>query len=101
MATSAIRPKFAVVNIVCPVAVSAFTFGCLHFLERSSMAVITRDVDVGSVKCEVRLHVVVECPSIPVNRVVTAVALTVEVATVRVVFLVTGNALGICLAKYL
>ncbi len=62
------------------------------------MTVITGDVNVSAVKREVGLYVVIENPQVPGDWVVAGIALSGEIATVRVVVFVAvgADAVDVC-----
>ena len=63
------------------------------------MAIVAGDVHVGAVQNEISLSSVIKQPQIPGHRVVTTTAVLFEIATVRVVFLMAGDALDVGLGK--
>ena len=82
MATTTVGSEFSVVNIVCSVTVSAVITGCAHRSQRTAMTVVAGDFHVRTLEGESRLHVVVEQPQVPCNRVVARLALIFESALV-------------------
>jgi len=56
------------------------------------VAIVTANLDMGAVKLEVGLQVVIECPHFPTNGVVAGVAAILKIFFVRVIFTVAGNA---------
>jgi len=65
------------------------------------VAVVTGNVHVRAVQKEIGLSVVIEQPKIPGDRVVTTTAVLFEIATVRVVFDMAGNAFDVGVGKEL
>jgi hypothetical protein len=79
-------------DIVGAVAGMTATINGLHFRQRASMAVITGDLDVSALQWKVGLNVVIENPDVPRDRVVACAAAIIEMPVMRIIFLVTGNA---------
>ena len=65
------------------------------------MALLTKNIDVRSIKPKVRLYVVIECPYLPGNGVVAGVAALMEIAVVRVVLTVAGHTIAVFMAERL
>ena len=78
-------------DIIGAMAVATATTGRHHLVQRASVAVFTDDADMRASKRKARLQVVIKCPNIPGDWVVTDVAAIMEVAVVRVVFAVAGS----------
>ncbi len=79
-------------HIISTVAVATTPVDAFDFVQRHSVAVVTGDIDMGAVKRELGLQVVIECPHFPTNGVVAGVAMILEISLVRVIFTVAGNA---------
>ena len=101
MATAAIGAEFPVVGIVCPMAVSATaTDGC-HVFERAAMTGVACNIDMCAVERKVGLQIVIESPDVPADRVVAGLAAVLEVATMRIVLLMAGDAVTISVREFL
>ncbi len=101
MAATAVGTKLSIMQITGFVAAAAASASEFHSAERRAMAVIAADIDVRTREREVCLQVMIECPRGPGNRVVARAALLVEIAAVRIFFLMAGNASGFRLAESL
>ena len=65
------------------------------------MTFFANDTDVRTSEWKICLYVVIKCPDFPGNGVVTGVAALMEIAVVRVVLTVAGNAVTFLVAKRL
>lgn len=99
MAAAAVESEFAIVDVVGTVAVTATPSESCLDTQRLPMAVVAGDVDVSTVKDEVRLQVMVELPLLPVDRVVARGTVRVESATMRIVLAMTLDAGSWCIGK--
>lgn len=78
-------------DIIGAMAVATAATDRHHLVQRASVAILTDDADMRASKRKARLQVVIKCPDIPGNGVVTVVAALMEVAVVRVVFAMAGS----------
>ena len=101
MAAPAIRAEFTVVDIVGAVAVSTAAADRHHLVERASVALFATNIDMCTINQKTCLHVVIERPDIPGDRVVASVAALVEIVVVRVVFTMAGNTVAVFVAECL
>lgn len=62
MAASAVGAEFAIMNIVGTMAVTTTAFDGPDFIQRHAVTVVTANVDVGTVKGEVGLQIMIEGP---------------------------------------
>ena len=65
------------------------------------MTAVASDIDVCTIYFKIGLHVVIEQPQVPGDRVVARAAVGVKHAIVGIVFQVTADALGISVGEYL
>jgi hypothetical protein len=101
MAATAISTEFTVMNIIRPVTAKTTTIDTLHFWQSTAVAVVASDARMSALENEIRLHIVIESPDIPCDRVVAAAAFSIEVITMRIVLLVTGNTIRVGIRKNL
>ena len=93
MTAATINAEFVVVNIVGTVAAAAAAINKFHFLDCAAVAVIASDLYVRALQRKFGLHVMVEVPQIPCNRIVAGVTTTGETAAVRVIHVVAASTL--------
>lgn len=62
MAASAVGAEFAIMNIVCAMAVATIALDRSNFFQRHAVTVVTANVVVGAVKGEVRLQIMIKGP---------------------------------------
>ena len=89
MATPAIRAELSVVNIIGAMTVAAAAAKTRHRGKRLPVAVIATNSCVRAVQREIGLHIVIELPLQPVNRVVARGAVVLEATVVRIVLAMT------------
>gem|GEM_PF-5744091 len=99
MAAATVGAKLTIVQITCAMAVATTRSGRLHFLQRASVTVVTRHINVRAFQSETGLQLVVEGPLIPADRVVAGSTLIVEIAAMRILILMAGNTCGIRFPK--
>jgi hypothetical protein len=87
--------------IIGSMAFAAAAVGRSHLCKRAPMTLIAGNFDVRAGQRKIGLQVVVKYPLVPRNRVVAGAALVLEIAVVRIVFLVTRNAGGLDPAVFL
>lgn len=92
MAAAAVESKFAIMDVVGTVAVSAAPSKLRLDTQRLPMAGFAGEFDVSTVKDEVRLQVMVELPLLPVDRVVAPGTVLVESAAMWIVLAMTLDA---------
>lgn len=95
MAATAVRSKLSVVQIARTVAAATACAAVLHPGNRGPMAVIACDFSMCTCQCKCCLRIVIECPHVPADRVMARVTLLVEVASVWIIVLMTGNTGGV------
>ena len=88
-------------DIVSSVAVSTTTADRHHFVERTAVALFAQNIDMRTIERKARLHVMVESPDIPGDRVVAGIAALMEIAVVRVVFTMAGDTVAFFVAECL
>lgn len=93
MAAATIGAEFAVVHIVGAMAVAATAVCGLNPGERCAVTIVAANLSMCAVQREFSLYVMIEAPELPGNRVVAAVTAILEVALVRVIIAMAGNAL--------
>ena len=91
MAPAAICPEFPIMYVVRAVASAATAVDGLNFFQWTAVTIITSYCDVGTCNWEFRLQVVVECPLVPADRVVTISTGLIEITSMRVFLFVAGN----------
>ena len=88
-------------DIIGAMAVATATTDRHHLVQRASVAIFTDDADMRASKRKASLQVVIKCPNIPGNGVVTGIAALMEVAVVRVFFAVAGSTVTFLMAERL
>jgi len=94
-------------DIIGAMAVATATTDRHHFVQRASVAFCTDDTDMRACKRKARLYVMVECPNVPGNGVVTGIAAIMEIAVMWVFLTVAGSTVtflvaeGLCLMAIL
>lgn len=101
MAASAIGAELAVVHVIGSVAVPAVVVDGLDFGQGAAVTLGTSDVGVTTHQREIRLHVVIEEPRLPADRVVAGIAALVKIPVVLVIFAVTGDARAVGMGERL
>lgn len=101
MAATAVVAKFAVMNIVRSMTIRATSAGLLHGRKRTAVATLAGHTFMCTIEFKARLHIVVEQPQVPGNRVVAITALVIEYAIVRVVLKVAADAFRARVCKHL
>ena len=95
MATAAVGAEFTIVDVICPMTVTAVAGGAFDLVQRHAVTIVATHVDVRPVKREVRLQIVIEGPDIPCHGVVAGLAAVLEVPLVRIVVAMAAHAAGI------
>jgi hypothetical protein len=99
MAAATVGAEFAVMNIIGTMAAAAASIDRFDSVERRSVARIAGNFGVSAFKRKIGLYVVIECPDVPGDRVMAGVAAVIEIASMRVVFAMTGDAVGFDVRK--
>jgi len=99
VAAATIRAKFTVMNIIGAMAAAAASIDRFDPVERGSVARIAGNFGVSAFKRKIGLYVVIERPDVPGDRVMAGVAAVIEIAPMRVVFAMTGDAIGLDLRE--
>ena len=85
MASAAVRPEYAVMDIVGAMAIATAAIRRFDPGERPAVTFLAGDACVRSFQRKLRLHVMVEKPGIPGNGVVAGFAAIMEFAVVRII----------------
>ena len=72
----------------------------LHGSQRAPVTVVAGNFYMGAIQAEARLHVVIEQPQIPCDRVVAGAAFFIKAALVSIILSVTVDAVAVCTGKY-
>lgn len=94
VASPAIGAKLAIMNIIRPVAIRTAVTQAELLLQRSAVARIAGNLDMGAKQRERGLHVVFEAPGRPVDRVVADATVIPEIPAMRVVVVMTSHTVG-------
>lgn len=82
MAAAAVRAEFSIVYVISPMTVATAVACPLHRCQRTAVAVIAGDIQVGAVNNEIGLCIVVKQPEIPGDRVMAGLAVVSKLASV-------------------
>jgi hypothetical protein len=99
MTAATVGAEFAVMNIIGTMAAAAASINRFDSVERGSVARIAGNFGVSAFKRKIGLYAVIERPDVPGNRVMAGVAAVIEIASMRVVFAMTGYAIGFDVRK--
>ena len=91
MASLTITAEFAVVHVVCLMAITTAGTHRPHYVDGLTVTIVARDLDMRTVETEVRLNVVIEKPDIPVDRVMAAFASAAESSLMRIIIRVAAH----------
>ena len=92
MASPAVGTELAIVYVIGAVAVAAISVESCHPGQRHTVAVVAGNVDVSTLERKIGLYIVVEGPDVPGDGGMAGVAAILEMALVRVVVEMAGNA---------
>ncbi len=81
-------------------AIAAGVTDTLHGSQRAPVTVVAGNIYMGAIQAEARLHIVIEQPQIPRDRVVAGATFIIKTALVSIVFSVTVDAVAVRADKY-
>lgn len=101
MAAATVRAEFTVVDVIGAMAIGTAIAGFPHRRQRTAVAALAGNIQVGSVQFEICLNIVIEQPQVPGNRVVTGLTVVLEYTVVRIIFEMTADTFAVRIAEQL
>lgn len=99
MATATVSPELSVVNVMRAVARTATSVDGFDSFQRTTVAIITVDRNVGARQWKFRLQVVIKSHFFPGNRVMALPACPIEITAMWVFLFVACNTFRLGIAE--